>query len=295
MNYIHLTLRECRSYIEYFIIPAMAVIMPWWLTIRFFRLLAYLPFLYRENADACVVGAKHLNLLGDNQAAWKRACKVCQMVDAADVFLLAARGFRYADKYIDETLSAQLQDQQMVFFPHYGAGMWAYKLLFRQEVEMILLVNPEKGRLNAQSLLGRFRLWVLKRHGVTMIPANDMKLLRTALQAKQTILLSPDMPYAAEKSAYQIPTDLGRLNVMSRFFELAEKREIPILNCAFGLDVRTGQRYFDVSVPDNQTAIASAKDFAALTVEAIKKRPYLWRMMVMAPQVMLSLQETNQQ
>lgn len=290
MKLMRLLLRECLHYIEYFILPAMAVIMPWWLAIRWFRLLAYVPFLYRANVEACVAGAMSMNLLGADTAAWRRACRVCQMVDASDVFLLATRGQRYMEKYIDETLSQQLQAQQIIFFPHYGAGMWVYKLLFKQGIKAALLVNPEAGRLNALSLLGRFRVWVLARHGVSMLPANDMKLLRQALQEKKTILLSPDMPYFSDKGAYQIPTELGRLNVMSRFFELAESRQIPVVNCAFGVDIQTGRREFTASTAATQAAKAQAEDFAALTVKVIRQRPYLWRMMVMAPQVLLPLE-----
>lgn len=278
--------RELGDYLELFVIPALSVLMPWPLAMRFFRLVARVPFLYTESTRNALAGGHYLGLV-DDEARWIRQCKIGQIVDFADVFWLMTRGEGYLNRYVDENLSQQLSEQQIIFVPHYGAGMWIYPLLVNHGVPLTLLVNSPTKAWRARQLYGRLRFYWLKRLGVRIITAKDMLAVRDALRKKRSILVLPDLPQAADLKAYQLPTELGELNVASSFFELAENRKIPIINAILDLDIATGRRVFTAERWENQSASDMATAFAEKTVTAIKRRPYLWWMLVVAPQIML--------
>ncbi len=278
---------ELRDYIECFVIPAVAVVLPWWLAFRFFRAVAYVPFLYRHMTVPCVEGARYLQLLGDNEAAWQRAAKVIAMVDYADIFLLATRSKSYVSKYCDENISARLTEQQIIFTPHYGAGGWLYALLIKEKHSPAVLINLPPSSWRARYLIGRLRLAVLRRIGVLVMPPENVLAVRKIIREKKTLVVMPDIPINYDTANFQLCTDLGRLNVASGFFQLAEKRQIPLLTVTLAVNPHHGRREFDGEYWSDLTAIQYAEKFARQTVEAIKKYPPQWRMMVVAPQVIL--------
>lgn len=283
--------RELLEYLEYFIIPSLAVILPWWLAMRWFRLVSYVPWLYQETTQHCLAGAKYLDLVDvQDESNWVRACKISQMVDYADIFLLMTRSGHYWQKYVDENISQQLLSQQMIFTPHYGAGMWIYQYLLSRQHRAAMLVNLPDKRLLARNLIGRLRLYVLGRLGADIVSPDQMLRLRKVLHNKGTIIVGPDIPVAEGVKSYQPDTPLGQLNLSARFFDLAESHQIPVLNIVFSLDVESGRRQFDAKAYEQKTAKEYAQLFAQQAFEAIKKRSYLWRMLVAAPRVMLRQQ-----
>ncbi len=272
---------------ELFIIPGIAVFFPWWITIRLYRCLAYLPFLYRLRTQGCAEGARYLGLLWEDEKAWIRMNKINVMVDFADAFLLLTRSNRYWHKYIDENITRQLQKQQIIFFPHYGAGAWLYRILLNNNNDIYAMGDALPKNFSVESLYLRFRVWVLRRYRATYIRSNDMRGIRAALKQQGTILVCPDMPEIQGAESFKITTALGRLNVLSRFFKLAENRQLPVMCAVFALDPITGRRHFDAVSLTEKTAEECASVFADKTVAAIQQQSYLWRMMVNAPQVIL--------
>lgn len=289
---IRSVLRECRDYLECFIIPAMAMMMPWWLVVRVFHLLAYVPWLYRH-CLICLEGARHLklsNIDGMTEAQWVHACKVGQMIEYADIYLILANRKSYWKKYIDTDIDEKIQDKQVIFTPHYGAGMWMYWYLRQKNSQAVMFVNAPRGKsLSAHHCLARLRLWILRRLGAKIVSPDNLLALREVLRSGATIIVGPDIPVEAGVDFYTPETSLGRLNLTSRFFDLAEKRKLPVLHIIFAIDVQNGHRKFTVKAQCKQTAISYAQTFADLAATAIKKQPYLWRMLIVAPEVMLPL------
>lgn len=280
-------LAEIRDYIECFVIPAMAVILPWWLAFRVFRLLAHAPFLYRLQTQGSFEGANYLGLLGDNERAWRRAAKVAVMVDYADVFLLATRGNSYLSRYCDEQISPQLRKQQIIFTPHYGAGGWLYALLLQSNHQVAVLINSPPPAWRAQNLIGRLRLAVLRRLGVLVMPPEDILSLRTVMRQNITLVVMPDIPKHFQTAVFRPATELGKLNLAAGFFELATNRNIPVMFTALAFNPHSGRREFSAQTHRQLTAEQYAEQFALFAVAAIKKYSSQWRMLVVAPQVML--------
>lgn len=286
MQWLRYFLAECKGYLEYFIIPAATMLMPWWLAIRYFRLLAYIPWLYDFSTRYRVAGAESVGLLKGNRAAWIRACKISQMVDLADMFLLTARRKRYVNKYIKDNFSACLTDQQIIFTPHYGGGIWAFFLLAQKGMPAAILINRPQGKWRAADLSGRFRLWVLRKKGFLVFDSMNVLLLRQALREKRSIFVLPDIPQTPNVESFQIPTALGELNLVSGFFKLADGRKIAVVNAIFDLDVHNGKRFFDADCHQGLSATQYAIKFAEKTAAAISKKSYLWHMAVEAAAVL---------
>lgn len=263
---------------ELFIIPAATVLMPWWLAIRYFRLVAYIPWLYDFSTRHRVAGADSVGLLKGNRAAWIRACKISQMVDLADMFLLITRRGGYVRRHIEDNFSSCLTGRQIIFTPHYGSGIWAFFLLAQKKIPAAILINRPRGRWRTGDLNGRFRLWVLRKKGFLVFDSSNVILLRQALREQRSIFVLPDMPRNPNVDSYQVPTALGRLNLTAGFFKLAESRKTTVVNATFDLDVHSGKRFFNANSHQGLTAEQYAAEFANKAAEAIAAKPYLWHM-----------------
>lgn len=286
MNYLRIALRECRDYLEYFIIPAMAVIMPWWLAIRWFRLVANVPFLYRGPSNLRMEGAKQVDLLNESPASWQKKTKIAMMIDLADMFILLVWGKRHIQRYVTDDFSDKLLSQQLIATPHYGTGILAYRLLADKKISTAMLIDFYTDGYRALNFFSRFRLWSLQKAGVRVFDPRDIQVVRQALRDECSILFMPDLPQNASVRSYQILTDGGKLNVASRFFELAEKRHLPVLYAIFDIDLSTGRRHFTAEMQVQLNAEQYAQCFAEKTINAIKQQSYLWHMTVVASQVL---------
>lgn len=280
-------LKELRDWLEYLIIPSVAVILPWPITVRFFWLIARLPFLYRSQTLHCLAGAKTLNLVNkDEEKQWLAHCKINVMVDLADIFLLMTRGDSFWKKYITDEVTPLLKDQQIIFFPHYGSGMWIYRILANQKLPIRAIGNPIKKGFSAIDINLRLRVWILMRHNAKQVLPNNLISIRNALKNKVALLVSPDMPKNESNRAYTIETDLGNINILSSFFKLSESQSIPAIAAVFSLDSKTGRRHFYAQELSDDKAYDKAEVFAKITADAIMTKPYLWRMMALAPEVL---------
>lgn len=280
-------LKECRDWLEYLLIPAVSVILPWSLSVKFFWLVARLPFLYKAQTEHCLIGAQALNLAPkDNEEQWIKNCKMNVMIDLADVFLMMIRGKSFWKKHIIDEVTPLLREQQIIFFPHYGAGAWLYKILHDKNLPIRAVGNPIQTSYSAAGISLRLRVWILTRHNAKHIIPDNVLAIRPAIKEKATILVSPDMPRNDDSHAYQIPTPIGEINILSSFFKLAENRDIPALAAVFSLDPKTGKRYFYAKQLTSKDAYQNATDFAAFATKEIAKHPYLWRMAALAPQVL---------
>lgn len=279
-------LKELRDWLEYLIIPSVAVILPWPITVRFFWLIARLPFLYRQQTLHCLAGAKNLNLVPQNdEKKWLLNCKINVMVDLADIFLLMTRSNNFWKKYIIDEVTPLLKERQIVFFPHYGSGMWIYRILANQNIPIRAIGNPIKKGLSAIELNLRLRVWILMRHNAKQVLPGNLISIRNMLKNKVALLVSPDMPKNEYNRAYAIKTDLGKINILSSFFKLSESQSIPAIAAVFSLDPKTGKRYFYAQELSADKAYDKAEAFAKITADAIIAKPYLWRMMALAPEV----------
>lgn len=279
-------IQEIRGFVEYLLIPSLAVILPWRWCVFVFHQLAKWSWLYHDYVPTMSEQAAQSGLV-DDEKRWQQYCKVIRMIDAADVFLCLTRGRRYLTRYVQHNFDERLSKQAMIFFPHYGAGIWLYRYLAAKGVKSNLLVNPIEKKFSGYNILCRLRIWALAhRANTTVIYPSDMLTIRRALRAGETLLVAPDVPETAGVSAFKIETELGKLNVMSGFFKLAERRQLPVFSVVLGCDIRTGLREFDGAFLIATSATENATYFARQTVAAILHRSYLWHMWVARPQVL---------
>ncbi len=276
---------ELLDFIEIFLIPSVSVILPWKVTVFIFKGLSYIPFLYTECLDESVIYADKMGLL-INKNNWIRAHKVIKMVDSADVFLCMTRGKGYIDKYVKNNFDDRILEQNIIFFPHYGAGMWIYKYFAINGKKSNLLMNDVPNVFSFRNLGGRFRLYVLAKYCNTkiIVPSNMLEI-RKVLKNKETILVAPDAPKKDENSSFGIDTDIGVFSVNSSFFKLAESRKINVVNVSFDYNYHSGFRDYEADYLSTGTAFEYATKFAYKTVALIKAKSYLWTIIMVAPRI----------
>ncbi len=173
--------RELGDALEFFVIPFLLALLPWWLGFRLVHWVAYLPF-YNAGVARCFDNAVELGLASRaHKAEWVRACRASQLVDIVDIYLCLFRGNRFLDRYVQTNFDDKgLQQQLLVSFPHYGAGLWLYRYLHRLGLRSNLLINPLKKkpffvRPFFRTLSYRLRVYVLTQHcGVNIISPGDM-------------------------------------------------------------------------------------------------------------------------
>lgn len=287
--------RELKDALEFFILPVIAVLLPWRVSYQYIRLITRLP-IYNAALLQSYQHALELGLVtAADKKAWLHANKISQMVDVVDIYLCLLRGDKFLDKYVitnfdDKALAQQL----LISFPHYGTGLWLYRYLNRLGLHSNLLINPLKKiplftRPFFRTLSYRLRVFVLeKRCAVNIVSPGDMANIRKALRQQEIILVSADMPYQPTVKSYQVETKLGKLNVTAGFFDLAERRSMAATNMILGFDVKSGRRQFLMDEVKQLPALAQAERFGKLTAAAIVKKSYLWRMLLLKNEVLIN-------
>lgn len=276
-----------RRYVELLLIPALAVLLPWRLCFAVYRvLLRAVPVLYRHDAMPAWRGALAFGQVNSHdQATWLYHYRLSLLLDQADIFLILFHKKRFLARYCEDALSPLLQPSQIVFMPHYGAGMFPYAAMQQAGLSMLLIGTDYPRNWSADSLNSSLRHYALKRLNVDIIWNDNIAGIKNALRAEKTLLILPDVSCHQFVTA-AIETDLGALSVAMRFFDLAEKRQIPVLNMIADVDLTTGKRVFYGRALSQQTAHAYATDFARQTAMAIANKSYLWRMWVIVKEVL---------
>lgn len=286
---------ECREAIEFLIIPFIGACLPYPIGLRWFKLMARLPWIYAPGVQSAFDNAVALGVAdADDFRTWSVRTKVSQMIDHADVFFLWTRGRGYFSRYVSHNFNEiDWVNADAVFFPHYGTGGWLYFFLAQQQRDNVLLVNPLPKSTWLSKNWARIRLYKLrervfaKRLCTRFMSPGDLLSIRKVLQKKEIILISADMPVRAEMKSYQPSTALGKLNVAASFFDLAARRDLSVVHVVLGFDYASGKREFQAVASSGQDAASHAQHFADVSVKAISARPWLWRMMQLAKEVLV--------
>lgn len=115
-----------RTFVELFLLPGMAAILPWRLCFMLFRRMARSRYLYPE-VEWMVRGAREAGALG-NEQEWRSALRLTRIFSYADLYLSLFRGKRWMEKYVDVT-GAWPDGPFLAVTYHWGAGLWALRHL----------------------------------------------------------------------------------------------------------------------------------------------------------------------
>lgn len=252
---LHALRLELRSLIEHWLLPALAIPLPWPWAFRLFRQLARYPGLYEEEWRPALEQARRFVPI-DNELDWCWRFRLTRLVDHADYWLSRTRSARWLDRHVDGAKQFPLHDRAAVgVFFHWCAGMWSVRALHASGPRAAVLA----GRFSARSmggarlgfLYGHIRLNELARAGgrpLIYAPGTVQRALAD-LAAGHWVIGTPDVP----------PTETA-LAVPVRLFErpawfteglllIARRANVPIVIFTLALDLDRGRRELRIIGP----------------------------------------------
>jgi hypothetical protein len=115
-----------KTFLELFLLPGMAAILPWRWTFRLFQRVARSRILYPE-VEWMVRGARDAGAL-ENEEEWRSALRLTRIFSFADLYLSMFRGDRWMKQHVD-VVGSWPEGAFLAVTYHWGAGMWALRHL----------------------------------------------------------------------------------------------------------------------------------------------------------------------
>lgn len=274
---------ELRDFLELVLIPAMAVVLPWRICFRLFRLLASFSFLYRSQTQAALQQARQRGWVEDEKS-WLLIRRLTTLVDHADYYLALSRSDAWLKAHLDvhgcwpEPGSASL----LCSF-HWGAGMWSLRHAAASGLRIHALAAPLQGA----HFEGR---WILHRYAKartamvrkilgreTLDPTASLRPLFKAIHKGEQVLAVVDVP-ADQVSASQSVKMLGRVACVPRgIFRLAVEHKIPLTLYLTGFDVENGRRFLRLRQFGTYSEVSELiADVFVVLDHAIVENPPAW-------------------
>ena len=276
---------EGRDLLELFLIPSLAVFIPWPLCFRLFRVLSRLDFLYRALSETAFSEARSRGC-ADDRVRWLGTRRLYAMVDHADYYLVCSRSDRWLRRHFDVTGDwPNPAAAALLCTFHWGAGMWSLRHAFAEGIRAHALVAPLEGaNFQGRSVLRWYAkartAAVAKSLGrATLDVGTSMRPALRALKQHEQLLALVDVP--ADQVSASVPIRfLGHAARVPRaLLRLAVDQKLPITLFLVGMRLEDGRRFLrlhQVGVADNVEALAE-EIFGSLE-QAITEEPAAWHL-----------------
>jgi phosphatidylinositol dimannoside acyltransferase len=246
---------ELRSLVEHWLLPALAIVLPWPIAYRLLRRLARYPGLYEEEWRPALAQAReHVPVADEDDWGWRY--RTTRLVDHADFWLSRTRSARWLRRHVDGAAQFPLRDRAAVgVFFHWCAGLWSVRALHASGPHAAVLA----GRFSTRSmggarlgyLYGHIRLKELARAGgrALIYAPGTVKRALFDLAAGHWVIGTPDVP--PTETALGVPVRLfGRDAWFTEgLLVIARRAGVPIVMFTLALDFDTGRRELRVSGP----------------------------------------------
>lgn len=280
---------ELRALVENFLLPGVAALMPWRMAMAIFRRAAGWRSLYsREWLPALPQALALLPELDvDN---WARDFRLTRLIDHADYWVSRTRGSRWRRNHLEMRGSwpAPAQAAVGVFF-HWGPHLWAVDALREAGHRSAVLA----GHYSKRSVGGAWLGWLyailrikelarVSTRPLIFAPGTVRQSMAT-LDAGDWVIGTPDVPPSQTRLAVPV-TLFGRPAWLpSGLVEIARRAQVPLVQFACALDLRTGHRELRIEPPldphDPQVMQRIADRFEAL----LREKPAAWSLWAFAP------------
>lgn len=246
---------ELRSLLEYWLLPALAIPLPWPWAFRLLRRIARHPYLYAAEWAPALAQARQLLPIED-EADWAWRFRLARLVDHADYWLSRTRGDGWMRRHIDGLREFPLHDRAAVgVFFHWCAGLWSVRALHASGAAAAVLA----GRFSTRSmggarlgyLYGHLRLKELARVGgrPLIYAPGTVKRALADLAAGHWVIGTPDVP--PTETALGVPVTLfGRpAHFAEGLLLIARRAQVPVVVFTLALDFDSGRRELRLSGP----------------------------------------------
>lgn len=259
-------LRNGRDGIELFLLPGLALVLPWRLCFRLYRHLAGCDWLYRRETSAALAVAAAQGLAGD-AVVWTRAFRLTRLVDHADLYLSRFRGGAWMRRHL-RLCEGDWPDDGRPFLAitfHWASGLWGLRHLRDHRGPAAVLVRDiPAGAFAGRPLLGLYaRLRTAETAaaggtGVIYADARSLAGIRRRLGDGMRVVALLDVPVEAGQQSLACDL-LGQPAHFPRgLLYLAVNRRIPVVVYEVSVDRASGQRLLRVEclgVADDEQAL----------------------------------------
>lgn len=250
------TLRlELRSLVEHWLLPGLAIVLPWPLAYRLLRRLARYPGLYEEEWRPALAQARQFVAI-DDEADWAWRYRTTRLVDHADYWLSRTRSARWLRRHVDGATTFPGADAAAVgVFFHWCAGLWSIRALHAAGARAAVLA----GRFSTRSmggarlgfLYGHVRLKELARAGgrPLIYAPGTVKRALSDLAAGQWVVGTPDVPPSETALAQPVTLFERPAWFAEGLLLIARRAQVPVVVFTIALDFDSGRRELRVAGP----------------------------------------------
>lgn len=280
-----------RDLLQLWLLPGLAVLLPWRWCFALYRRLARWPWLYRAEVEAALQGARERGALPADALQWAAERRLVTLVDHADFFLSRSRGAGWLRRHVEVRGQWPTPGEAAVLCTfHWGAGTWALRHARRAGMQAHMMVAG----LDSPAYRGRPVMFAYARRRVAMIahelgqPTLDTSApLRTVLDClarQHQVMAVVDVPADAVSASCEVSL-LGAPALMPRaLLRLAAQRQLPVVVFLCGIDLDTGRRWISIEqLPRCEDAQSLANAVFARLDAAMRAHPTLWHFWAQAP------------
>jgi hypothetical protein len=246
---------EFRSLIKHWLLPGLAIVLPWSWAVRLYRRAARHPGLYEDEWRPALAQARRFVPI-DDEDDWAWRFRLVRLIDHADYWVSRTHSMRWLRRHGDGATRFPCADRAAVgVFYHWCPGLWAVRALHANGARAAVLA----GRFSRRSmggarlgfLYGHIRLKELERAGgrPLIYAPGTVKRALSDLAAGHWVIGTPDVP--PTETALAAPVRL--FGQPAWFAEgllvIARRAQVPIVVFTHALDLDTGRRELRVSGP----------------------------------------------
>lgn len=280
---LHWARVQSRDLVELFVLPLLAVVLPWSLCFALYKRLAKLPWLYRQTAERALQQAQQRGWVSD-PGQWLARRKLVTLVDHADFCLTWTRTGRWLQRYMNTQGQWPQRDVPAVLCTfHWGAGMWSLRHARQAGLDAHILVAPLSGaHFKGRPVLrayakARTRALTRELGHDTLDASAPLRPVLKALRRNEQIMAVIDVPADAVSASSNIELLGMQARVPRGLLRLAADHAIQVTVFTVGINLETGHRHLqlDTLAVERDVDVLIAKVFSRLE-DAMRMQPEAW-------------------
>jgi len=235
--------------------PALAALLPWPAGMRLLDRMASSGLRLRNEEAAWRQATRHARTHlpeaqghSADEARWRRAWRLTQLVEHADLFLGLTRSSAWLRRHVDVTGAWPERGPFLAVGNHWGAGLWALRHLRASgHRARFLLRGISESDLEQDRWLTRYmklRVIATRRAlGTALIyTGNASEEIARSWASGTSVIALFDVPPDRARTSISAALGRGRIKVPLGLMRLACERGIPVVSFAAGVDRATGRR-----------------------------------------------------
>jgi hypothetical protein len=269
------------TFVELFLLPGMAAVLPWRWCFRLFRRVADSRALYPE-VDWMLRCAREFGAVRDERE-WRSALRLTRIFSFADLYLSMFRSDRWMRRHVD-VIGQWPEGAFMAVTYHWGAGLWAMRHLKAQGKRCSFL-SIRFDRATFRGALLRYWYALLRTRETsragggaeTIFTGGSADRIAAAYRSNVCVTALLDVPPKAGQSS--VPFNLfGRPAHLRRgLARVAIDAQIPVVMFSMLLDRETGRLKLRINGPVPAKDEAELMQYMAADFgETLNRDPMSW-------------------